>query len=604
LIVKKIQNAGLSAGKTGVAIVMGVTLAVWFALGSMSFGDPSGPVSWPGSTRPTQGTLVTGGGWGRMTRLTNGNWLCVSTTYPPGENSFLEIYTSSDGAKTWKYVSDVVESGRVLDNGELITLTNGTVLLTMRSLILSNSYHLPVYQSTNNGQTWTYLSNIDSNEGTNIGGLWEPKFYLLQNGLLAAFYSNESHPGYSQMISERISTNNGASWGSEIWAVGQAGGGSLRPGMPQICQMATGNYIMVYEIVGIGNADVYYNISSNGMNWPSTLGTHIPCQHAGPFITALPDGRLLVNSSENQVSFSDDFGATWQKIDPPPWNFGFFLDWGALYLVQSNQVAAWVTTNGLWSAFGTLSPPIVWPRQYAADFSSGMDSNWTRYGGNFAIANDTYLLNDTNTYGKALTGDEFWSDGVLQADVMVSTPGNAGLIFRATNPDCTGPDEGFDYYVGLDTGGFVILGIQSNSWTAFTNTPISITTNSWHHMTVNLQGSNITIYVDTTNKPAISYTDRTFTRGQIGVRAFECNAAFKNVTFSSASTPKLTLRPLSSQFEFSWPQTSHYLLLQCTADMALPWMAVTNMPNLLAGIWTVFVPQTPFANRTFWRVSE
>jgi len=539
-----------------------------------------------------------------MTRLANGNWLCVSTLYPPGQNSFLGIYASTDNAKTWRHICNVAESGRVLDNGELITMANGTVLLTMRSLILSNSYHLPVYQSTNDGLTWSYLSNIDSSEGVNVGGLWEPKFYLLKNGLLAAFYSNESHSGYSQMISERISTNSGASWGNEIWAVAQAGGGGLRPGMPQICQMATGNYILVYEIVGIGNADVYYNLSSDGMTWPATLGTHIPCQHAGPFIAALPDGRLLVTSCENQVSFSDDFGATWQKIDPPPWKFGFNLDWGAIYLVQSNQVAVWVARNGLWSAFGELSPPMTWQRQFVADFTSGTDPNWTRYRGNFAITNNTYWLDDTNGYGKALTGSEFWSDGVLQSDVMLSTPGNAGLVFRATNPDYTGPDDGFDYYVGLDTGGFVILGIQSNSWTAITNAPLTVTTNSWHHLEVDLHGGKIAIYLDGANKPAISYNDGTFARGQIGVRAFECNAVFKNVTFSNAVSPALNIRSISNQFEFSWPQTSHYLQLQSATSLALPWMAVTNIPSLLTGIWTVLLPKTTFADQTFWRASE
>ncbi|HEY3863403.1 MAG TPA: hypothetical protein VGO59_16110 [Verrucomicrobiae bacterium] len=572
--------------------------------GLVSFADPSGPVSWPGFASPNQGTKITSGGWGRMARLTNGTWLCVSTTFSRGQNSYLGIYSSTDGARTWSYVCSVKESGRVLDNGELIALTNGTILLTMRSLILSNSYHLPVYQSTNNGLTWTYLSNIDSNEGTNVGGLWEPKFCLVQNGLLAAFYSSEAHPGYSQIISERISTNNGASWGGEIWAVAQSGGGNLRPGMPQICQMATSNYILVYEIVGIGNADVYYNISSNGIDWPSSLGVHIPCQHAGPFVAALPDGRLLVTSSENQISFSEDFGATWQKIDPPAWNFGFSFDWDAIYLVQSNQVAVCAATNGLWSTFGTLSPPMTWPRQYASDFSSGTDSNWTRYGGNFAFANGAYWLNDTNGCGKALTGSEFWSDGVLQSDVMLSTPGNAGLIFHATNPDYTGPDGGFDYYAGLDTGGFIVFGIQSNSWTGITNVPLAIKTNTWHHMTVNLQGSNIAIYVDSAAKPAISYKSGALARGQIGVRAFECNAAFMNVTFSNAAPAALQIRSVSNQVEFSWPQTSHFLKLQNAPSLAMPWTAVTNVPNLLQGMWSVFLNKTPLGNQSFWRVSE
>jgi hypothetical protein len=247
---------------------------------------------------------------------------------------------------------------------------------------------------------------------------------------------------------------------------------------------------------------------------------------------------------------------------------------------------------------------MTWPRQYASDFSSETDSNWTRYGGNFAVTNGSYWLDDTNTYGKALTGSEFWSDGVVQSDVMISTPGNAGLIFRATNPDYTGPDEGFDYYVGLDTGGFVVFGIQSNSWTGITNVPMTITTNRWYHMAVNCQGSNIAVYVDSTTKPAFTLTDSTFSRGQIGVRSFECNAAFMNVTYSNAVSATLSIRSISNRFEFSWPQSSHYLQLQSSTNLAFPWMAVTNTPTLLQGIWTVLLPQISLSNQTFWRVSE
>jgi hypothetical protein len=565
--------------------------------------DPSGPIDWPGLPTPGLGTLVTPGGWGRMTRLGNGDWLCVSTLFPAGTNSHLGIYISSDNCKTWTYVSNVTESGRDLDNGEVITLKNGHVLLTMRSIILDSSYHLPVYLSTDGGTSWIYISNIDSSEGTNVGGLWEPAFCLLPNGELAVFYSNETHPGYSQIISERISASDGASWGGEIWAVAQPGGGSLRPGMPRVCQMATGNFILVFELVGVGNANVCYNTSTDGISWPSNLGTHIPCQHAAPFITALPDGRLLVTSCENQVSYSDDFGATWQKTDPPAWEFGFDCDWPAIYFIGTNQVGVMVVNGPLWLAFGSLSPPINWPTYFVHSFASGTDANWTRYDGNFSFAGGDYWLDDTNSYGKALTGDEFWSDGVLQADVLVTTPGNAGLIFRATNPDYTGPDDGFDYYVGLDTGGSVVLGLQSNSYTPLTSASMTLTTNTWHHIMVNLQGSNITIYVDDLNHPRISWTDGTFTRGQIGVRAYECNAAFNNVTFSNAIPLDLRIQWLGNELSLAWPQTSHDLKLYSTSNLtsSTPWTLVTNAPSLFNGIWSTLIPKG-FASKQFFRL--
>ena len=95
---------------------------------------PSGPVTW-GTT-----VNVTGGGWGRMIQLTNGNWLCVSTIFPAGTNSYLAIYRSTDTCRTWSFLSQVNEDGRTLDNGELVALPSGEILLTMRSLINGSSY--------------------------------------------------------------------------------------------------------------------------------------------------------------------------------------------------------------------------------------------------------------------------------------------------------------------------------------------------------------------------------------------------------------------------------------------------------------------------------
>ena len=247
----------------------------------------------------------------------------------------------------------------------------------------------------------------------------EPDFWVLDDGRLIVTYSNERHqtdnPSYSQIISEKVSLNNGASWGSEIWAVAQPGGGNLRPGMSQMARMANGKYILVYEIVGSGNADVYFKTSDDGVTWTPGLGTRIPCQHCGPFVTALPDGRVFVTSCENEVSFSEDFGETWQKIDPPAWNLGFAFSWPAVYATKTNELGVMAVAPNLKLRFGALASPKVWPNPFTDNFNSGADTNWTRYGTNFAFSSGRYLLNQTNTYGKALVGDNFWTDGTLEA---------------------------------------------------------------------------------------------------------------------------------------------------------------------------------------------
>lgn len=558
--------------------------------------DPSGPIVW-GTT-----VNVASGGWGRMIALTNGNWLCVSTVFPSGTNSHLAIYRSTDACRNWTLLSRLAEGGRTLDNGELVALPDGAVLLTMRSLISDVSYRLPVYRSTNSGQSWVYLSTVDSSEGEGAKGLWEPDCWVLDDGQLVVTYSSEKHGGYSQIISEKVSANQGVSWGAEIWTVAQAGGGSLRPGMSQMTRMADGRYLLVYELVGVGNADVYSKTSADGVTWPGGLGTPIPCHHCAPFVTSLPDGRLLITSCENQVSVSDDFAVSWQKVNPPAWDLGFAHTWPAVYGIRTNEVGVMLVSPSLKLRFGALSPAPVWPNPFTQDFAAGNDAQWARYGGRFAFSNGRYLLNNTNTYGKALVGDGFWTDGTLEADVLIATPGNAGLMFRTTNPDETGPDAAFGYYVGLDTHGSVVFGRMSNAWKLLTSAPVAVTTNTWHHLKVTMRGSNFLVHVDDMIQPRISWNDASFRRGQIGVRAYQCNAQFDNVTFSNAAPLRLGLRLEGSQLHFSWPQTAWDLRLCASADVDthIPWTQITNRGSLADGEWRLSLPQPTVPRQFYW----
>ncbi len=557
---------------------------------------PVGPVTWSGS-------VSIGGGWGRMVHLANGNWLCVTTKYPGGTNSYLNLSLSTDFCRTWTTLSNVKEAGRTLDNGELVQLTNGTVLLTMRSLIMTNSYKLPVYASPDNGSTWAYRSNIDTSEGPSAqmgAGLWEPDFCLLDDGRLVVTYSNETHPGYSQLISERVSSDHGLTWGAEAFAANQTGGGSLRPGMSQMTRMGNGKYILVYEVVNSGHADVHGKISADGVSWPAGLGTKIPCQHCGPFVISLPNGVLLVSSCENQISFSEDYGATWQLIDPPAWPTGYLFTWPAIYQIQTNEVGVMVVSNGVRLRFGATLPRPAWTNPFVADFDSGTDPGWAHYGGNFAFAAGTYVLNNEGTNGKAMAGDGFWTDGTLDADVKVNSPGNAGLMFRTTNPDYTGSDDALGYYVGLDPAGLLVLGRQSNSWTSLASTAMGVPTNTWQHIRVNLQGGLIKVFAGDLATPKITWTDTNFSRGQIGVRAFQCDAQFDNVTFSNAVPLRLKLSRYGGQLQSSWPNTSVSVKL-CTLtnlNSLASARALTNLPLLTNDNWQV--PVEPIAPCQFF----
>ncbi|MFO1515228.1 MAG: family 16 glycoside hydrolase, partial [Verrucomicrobiota bacterium] len=398
--------------------------------------------------------------------------------------------------------------------------------------------------------------------------------------------------------------NNGVSWGSEIFAVAQPGGGSLRPGMSQMARMANGKYLLVYELVGSGNADVYCKTSDDGVTWPSGLGTRIPCQHCGPFVTALPDGRVFITSCENEVSFSEDFGETWQKIDPPAWNLGYAFSWPAIYATKTNELGVMAVAPSVKLRFGALSPPKVWPNPFTDNFNSGTDTNWTRYGTNVAFSNGRYLLNNTNTYGKALVGDNFWTDGTLETDVLLSsTTGDAGMLFRATSPDYVGPDDMSGYYAGLRASGSVFLGKMNYSWTELISAAMTVGTNTWHHLKVVAQGASLKVYVNDMATPKITWADNTHRRGQIGVRTFQSNAQFDNITFSNATPLRLNLQLAANQLQFSWLQNAYNLQLAGTSSLtqSANWLPVTNSPTLSNGQWNLSLP-LPAPPAQFYRL--
>lgn len=320
--------------------------------------------------------FVARGGWGRMIRLANHDWLCVNTRFA-GDESTLQLRLCTNLPGAWPLLSEVEEPGRFMDNGELIQLPGGEILLTGRSLIKNQSYRLPVYRSVDGGKSWTALSEIDSNEGPpgslERRGLWEPHFFRLNDGRLAVAYANEKHaadqPAFSQICSERISKDGGKTWGDEIILAAEPGGGRRRPGMPVVTRMSNGKFIGVYEIVGVGDADVFCKISEDGEHWPAGLGNRIAGHHAGPWVASLASGELWLTSCSNRLSVSHDFGATWHFVEPPPWNVGAgkVFTWPAIYETAPDQIAVMISWRGVQLRLGgklggmTNSLPISGP---------------------------------------------------------------------------------------------------------------------------------------------------------------------------------------------------------------------------------------------------
>ncbi len=315
----------------------------------------AGPINWFVNVVVSSNN---GPAWGRMLPWDKeGDNLITYTEYPSGGTPIIKVARSNPTTPTWTEIASIPSptdhGGHIQEQSQMVQLADGTILMAMRNRQTDlNWFGLPIVKSTDGGYTWNYVSQLDTNPNSNgrfDRGLWEPFLYVLPNGCVAGFYANEKHaddtPSYSQIVSERVSCDEGQTWGSEIYAAAQAG--SARPGMPGLARMANGQYILVFEVCATDNCNIHYKISNDGMTWSSDLGTTIPNQQSGPYVCVLSTGRILVTSANtNQISISDDNGQSWYLNDPPAWSTSATGTWPAIYQTESREVGVVVNLNG------------------------------------------------------------------------------------------------------------------------------------------------------------------------------------------------------------------------------------------------------------------
>ncbi|MBP1976138.1 family 16 glycoside hydrolase [Cohnella thailandensis] len=504
-----------------------------------------------------------GSEYGRMLKLANGNWLAVYTIYD--NNGYtrvstggtkLQVARSTDNARTWTVLNTIADPGRDLDNGQMIQLENGDVLLAARSVRWQESYTLPVYKSTDGGSSWTFLSTIDSNIGTpgSLGspdrGIYEPHMGLLGDGRLAVFYANEkyalSSPAYSQIISMKVSTNGGSSWDSEIFAAWDPANSASRPGMPVWTKMTNGKYFLTYEVCGTAGCNVYYKISNDGVTWSSGIGTPIPGQNGAPYVLSLSDGRLAVTSNGSALSFSNDYGATWYANDQALWP-GAFPDyyWGSLYQTGTNEIAAMTSAKRTVGGHNVKIKFLTLPTGFSDGFS-GTDSNWTKYEGTWTVSGGAYNVSSTSAAKAIANPYVSLVNYAAEADITLTSAGQASLIFDVTSPG-NGTDAFKGYGAGIDSGGVLWLGRFNNNYTQLASASVAISMNVAYKLKVVKNFGRIQVFLDNVLK--IDYTDTTYNRGTIGLRGgFGNTARFDNVTV----TPHTYSNGFDSNTDSEW----------------------------------------------------
>lgn len=322
----------------------------------------------------------------RMTQLADDSWMIVYTiyendgyTHDPGGGTELQVARSTDDGRTWSVLATLSDPGRDLDNGHIVELDDGSLLLAYRSVIWQQSYRVQVQKSTNGGSSWSLESTIDSNEGGSPGslgnpdrGVYEPFMHVLDDDRVVVMYANEKYaldsPAYAQVISMRVSNDDGASWGSESFPVRDLTNSASRPGMPVFTPMANDEWALVYELCGTDDCNAWIKTTDDLFDWGTGLGTRLVNQFSAPYIISLDDGRLVVTSNTHEISISRDFGETFYLDDTQPFEH-LHVDgnlWPALAQTGSDEIAVVVSAgrpagfpapgHNIQISFGTYSP--------------------------------------------------------------------------------------------------------------------------------------------------------------------------------------------------------------------------------------------------------
>ncbi|MEK3720218.1 family 43 glycosylhydrolase [Paenibacillus sp. FSL H8-0034] len=238
----------------------------------------------------------------------------------------------------------------------------------------------------------------------------------------------------------------------------------------------------------------------------------------GPFV---PKGIML----HTDTTTAD--GPGHNGIVQSPTTNDWYIFYHKRYLNSSQRVLAF-------DKFGFNADNTIIPVEMAVEdnFDDGNDTGWTKYGGTWTVSGGQYNV-ASNPGAKALLDTNF-TDLIYEADVTPGSTGNAGLVFRVSNPG-TGTDAYQGYYAGLDVPNQkVLIGKANNNWTSLATASMSLTANTKYHVKIFAQGDSIKVYVGDMATPKISVTDSAYTRGSIGVRTFDSAAKFDNISVQSS----------------------------------------------------------------------
>ncbi|KAF7158733.1 hypothetical protein CNMCM5623_003897 [Aspergillus felis] len=211
----------------------------------------------------------------------------------------------------------------------------GTLLIAGVStpLSLTGGVYIDLYTSSDMGKSWKFASHVAYGAGpetvtTGDKSIWEP-FFLEYNGKLMVYFSDQRDPAHSQKLS-LTSTTDLLTWSASTDVVAYSNA-NARPGMAVISYLPTiGQYMLSYEYCNPPSGSgcpAHYRLASNPTEFLTatdhtltTTSGHTPggspysvwYQYPG----STTDGAVILSTnSDTDLFVSRDNASTWTMVN-------------------------------------------------------------------------------------------------------------------------------------------------------------------------------------------------------------------------------------------------------------------------------------------------
>lgn len=208
--------------------------------------------------------------------------------------------------------------------------------------------------------------------------------------------------------------------------------------------------------------------------------------------------------------------------------------------VQTITLAPFGTQMLRVTNFPLIGTPPLPATEFHDQFAMGNFLGWVPYGGGWFVSGGALGAASnagSGSYGlagvKAVENATRFADFTYDAMVSVGAQGDAGLLFRISNPGI-GPNQHDGYYAGISAeSGEVLIGMANGNWTQLASAPMSIAAGTAYPVRVRAIGTRLQVFVHDMQTPLLDVTDAGFAIGSIGVRHYNTDPAQTDASFSN-----------------------------------------------------------------------